>query len=416
MNSLDKFWGIQEQTLKTNVNRKVIKKNFFGHFHMTESIKPNWAKTFSVLIPEVYETPKTNGNTKVLAWFVNFGDFVYPAILKHKKEIIFNFDIEKTINNLIHERYLKIRRPFYTFLPINIQSIPGPTRSFLKKMFFCKGKGTFPSWPIEPSVETLRYVYLKCIRLAGNTGKTKPFWPNKKRYAVILTHDIETKKGFKKIDDFIALEKKYGVQSCINLLGGGYGIPIKDYKKFDSLKFEFGMHGYDHSNKLIFLKKHKILKLLWWDYTIQKWMNLTGFRSPSLLRSPKLFEVLEPMFKWDSSCIDTERGSQIAYANGCCTIFPFYKRGLLEIPITMPQDALGGNINVWLKKLGFIKQVGGMAVFNIHAEPHLSGNYAGLKQYELLLKIITKDKAAWITLPRDLTKWWSKRCLKNVSV
>lgn len=414
-NSIDNFWGISgSKELKVDDHWGILQKDVSGYVWM-EDIKPHWwGASIYIKIPELYKSPTILDDSIILAKFVIFdkgGYKVYPLIVRTKKnQILIYFDIEKTIDYLIHERYYKIRRPFYTHLPVHIHSIPGPMRSLLKKIFFGKGKENFPAWPIEPSVEALRCIYLNCLRLAGNKEKIKPFWPKKKKYAVMFSHDIDTKKGFFNIDKFMNLEKKYGVKSCINILGSGYGVNIADYDKFVYSNFEFGMHGYIHDNKLIFLPKSKIS-----DHLSQKpiWIRMKGFRSPSLLRSPKLFKVLESMFEWDSSCIDTERGSQVAYANGCCTVFPFYKGGLLEIPITIPQDALGGNLDVWLKKLKFIKDVGGIAVFNVHPEPHLSGNEAGLEQYENLLRIITKDESAWITLPSNLKKWCDKQWKKK---
>jgi hypothetical protein len=102
---------------------------------------------------------------------------------------------------------------------------------------------------------------------------------------------------------------------------------------------------------------------------------MRAFRSGQLLTSPDLMTVIAERFSIDMSIPDTERGGPYGPAAGCGTVFPFRFRGLLELPLTLPQDVFlrevyglsaEDTLAVWNDKLDYIKQVGGVAVLNIH--------------------------------------------------
>jgi hypothetical protein len=122
-------------------------------------------------------------------------------------------------------------------------------------------------------------------------------------------------------------------------------------------------------------------------------------------------QVVSERFAIDMSIPDTEHHGPYGGAAGCGTVFPFRLDGLLELPLTMPQevylrhvyglsaeDALG----VWLKKLGYIRSRGGLAVFNIHP---IWVNQANLDMQQAFRKFL--DAAAtmddvFITTPSAL--------------
>src|SRR5579864_640692 len=54
-----------------------------------------------------------------------------------------------------------------------------------------------------------------------------PGWPDGKRFAVILTHDVEGSKGLSRIEQLMNLERDYGFVSCYNLVPEGeYCVPV----------------------------------------------------------------------------------------------------------------------------------------------------------------------------------------------
>ena len=62
-------------------------------------------------------------------------------------------------------------------------------------------------WPIDPKAGT---------QPPGWSG-----WPGAKRFALVLTHDVEGKKGFDRVEQLMELEAKYGFRSSFNFVPRG---------------------------------------------------------------------------------------------------------------------------------------------------------------------------------------------------
>src|SRR5262245_34876901 len=60
------------------------------------------------------------------------------------------------------------------------------------------------TWPIDPR--------------AGQTPPGWPGWPGGKRFAFVLTHDVEGTKGYGRVEELMTLEAKYGFRSCFNFV------------------------------------------------------------------------------------------------------------------------------------------------------------------------------------------------------
>jgi hypothetical protein len=60
-------------------------------------------------------------------------------------------------------------------------------------------------WPIDPA--------------AGKRPANWPGWPNKKQFALVLTHDVETAEGISKVLPLARLEQSLGFRSCFNFVG-----------------------------------------------------------------------------------------------------------------------------------------------------------------------------------------------------
>ena len=59
-------------------------------------------------------------------------------------------------------------------------------------------------WPIDES--------------AGKTPPGWPGWPDGKRFAFVLTHDVEGPKGLQRVKPLIELEQRHGFRSSFNLI------------------------------------------------------------------------------------------------------------------------------------------------------------------------------------------------------
>jgi hypothetical protein len=140
---------------------------------------------------------------------------------------------------------------------------------------------------------------------------------------------------------------------------------------------------------------------------------LRGFRSGQLLMTSGLLASLADWFEYDLSLPDTEKGGPYGAWAGCATVYPFLVDGLLEIPLTMPQDFFlfnvehldsAGMLSVWRSKLEAVLFRGGVAVVNTHpvwTNPKRAGVWAA---YEGLLETIASADA-WATTPSILRKY-----------
>lgn len=169
----------------------------------------------------------------------------------------------------------------------------------------------------------------------------------------------------------------------------------------DTLKnngFEIGVHGFDHSNTTAFLNEQEMRdRLNQCNDFISQW-GVTGYRSPSLLRTKLLLKNLSKIYKYDSS-IPTSGGLFPTPNNGCASARPFKIEGIFEIPLSLPRDGslrfLGYSPNdilkLWLDCANTIHQSGGVVVLLTHCEKRFSGNKKMLGIYKKFLEEIYKD-------------------------
>lgn len=263
-------------------------------------------------------------------------------------------------------------------------------------------------------------------------------WPERKKFALVLTHDIETGKGLKRCRELMAIEEELGFRSSFNFVVGDYEVPIDLINEMKSRGFEVGLHGLHHNGNLY--RSRKIFS----DHAFKikqfskKW-NVVGFRSPSMYHNLEWFHDLD--LEYDSSTFDTDPFEPQPDAAG--TIFPFWvkgpngKPGYIELPYTLPQDFLlyilmqEKNIDIWKRKLDWLAESGGMALFITHPD-YLNFNQVKLKQdefparyYEDFLKYIRDhyENQYWHALPKEMADFWAanyktqeptKRCAKRI--
>ncbi len=100
--------------------------------------------------------------------------------------------------------------------------------------------------------------------------------------------------------------------------------------------------------------------------------------------------------------------------------FPKALKGYVELPYTLPQDFTlfifmkEKNIDIWKKKLDWVAEKGGMALFISHPDymnfnKHKNDNEEYPVQYfiDFLEYIKTKyEKLCWNPLPKELAHFW----------
>src|SRR2546430_10118622 len=92
-------------------------------------------------------------------------------------------------------------------------------------------------WPIMPGSE--------------RPPEDWPGWPEGKKFAFVLTHDVESANGLGKCEQLVQLEQQLGFRSCFNFIPEGpYQVPAELRASLIARGFEVGVHDLEHDGKL----------------------------------------------------------------------------------------------------------------------------------------------------------------------
>lgn len=296
---------------------------------------------------------------------------------------------------------------YYTLKP----AIPRFVQLALRRMYSpAKSTGHFPHWPVE-SVVTEKVAV--SLRRAIEARSSEPvhrigYWPEGKKFAFVITHDVEWDEGLRRAPRIVELEKDLGFVSSWNLVPERYPIDWSIVDHIRNQGYEIGVHGLKHDGKLF--KSQRIFKsrLVKIHKYAEEWGSV-GFRSPSTLRNVQWMPELK--FEYDSSFMDTDPYEP--QPGGCCSIWPFFIDSLLELPITVPQDHTlleilrEKDLLIWKIKADWIGAHGGMVLINVH--PDYMDSDDRLKMYEQFLVYLKTKRDMWHALPRDVARWWKDR-------
>jgi peptidoglycan/xylan/chitin deacetylase (PgdA/CDA1 family) len=310
-----------------------------------------------------------------------------------------------------HWRLSSLKRLYYNLKPF----LPRPLILIMRQFYQPLAKSSFSlGWPVENRYALFLWeVGRQIMALTGRTCLTfTPFWPAGNRFAVVLTHDIETVHGQDFVRRVADLEESLGFRSSFNFVPERYSI---DQSLVDELKergFEVGIHGLKHDGKLFSswdeFKRRSILinKYL-------KTLGAVGFRAPLTHRHPAWMQVLD--IEYDLSFFDTDPYEPIP--GGTMSLWPFFMGHIVELPYTLVQDytlisVLGETTpKIWLEKIKFIEKYHGMALVNSHPD-YLSQQINWDVYHEFLISMKNR-KGFWHALPREIARWWRSRILNG---
>ena len=284
-------------------------------------------------------------------------------------------------------------------------------------------------WPIDKNAA-------KLLGIRGHDSNSQEFgivspdskkgwagWPGGEKFALVLTHDVETGGFFEKCQVLAEIEERRGFRSSFNFVARDYQVPIKLRQYLKDHGFEIGIHGLYHDqnpflSKSIFQRQSTEINRILRDW------GAVGFRSPSMYHNLELLHYLD--VEYDASTFDTDPFEP--QPDGMGTIFPFrvpgngHRKGYIELPYTLPQDFLlfilmqEQTIDIWKKKLDWIVENGGMALLITHPNYMNFDKTRHFERYparyyvELLEYIESKYKGQyWHVLPRDMAHWWTER-------
>lgn len=327
------------------------------------------------------------------------------------------FDVDSAVEALIDHRALTPGRPLASRLPFHYHRVPAPIRRLLRDLLTRRQADSaevYPGWPQEPSVEAVRTIYLRARQLLDPGLRPAPFWPDGRRFALALTHDVDTPPGLEISPQIAADEADRGLKSCWYLVARAYpldGAPIEALRQGGH---ELGLHDALHDNKLAFMPPAEMAARLDSCRPDMERLGMKGFRSPSMMRTSALYEVLKLRFGYDSSMPDT---GLLPARNGCATVFPFERQGMPVLPLTIPPDGqlLGrGNepgevLAAWIAKTQWIREWGGGAVHLTHPDPGFTHEEPMRDAYRGYLDWAAGLGDAWHVLPHALMEHWRER-------
>lgn len=279
-------------------------------------------------------------------------------------------------------------------------------------------------WPILPGSE--------------KAPQNWPGWPKGKRFAFVLTHDVEGPSGLEKCRQLMKLEMRLGFRSSFNFIPeGDYSVTKGVRDELTRNGFEVGVHDLHHDGKLYGNRQDFAKKAARINQHLKNW-GAVGFRSGFMLHNLDWLRDLN--IAYDSSSFDTDPFEP--QPDGANTIFPFWvaspnghqspahsavfshklQNGYVELPYTLPQDSTlflflqETSIEIWKRKLDWIISHGGMALINVHPDYINFSNSWGVRNefpvslYEELLNYLKSkyDGLYWNALPREVADYFYK--------
>jgi hypothetical protein len=272
-------------------------------------------------------------------------------------------------------------------------------------------------------VECLRTVFLASLVVA--TGLAIPriaFWRKGKSHALAISHDVETKLGLEDGAGRCAdIESKLGVRSTWNIPSERYPLSSQLLSSLATAG-EVGGHDTKHDGRLIFDSfENKVERVGRCKSRLESLCKkeVRGFRSPLLQHGRELLGALgKAGYMYDSSAPSWEPLSPTSLKpHGVGTVFPFFVSGVLEIPVSLPQDhqlirvsglTTSEAVEQLFRVSQWIRGVGGACVLLVHPDYEF-GQPENTEEYHRLLEKFRSDPECEILTLGELAQWWTHR-------
>ncbi|MCO6437095.1 MAG: polysaccharide deacetylase family protein [Phycisphaerae bacterium] len=309
-----------------------------------ENIESGWWSWF--LLPE---GPQVRGDSLARVETGN-GDKLDLVTRTTAGKIRLHFDVDATISLIRNERYLTHRPPLYVRMGVLRLPLPATLRmGGLKLLRAVRSLNhsrvpPFPNGALDPSVDF--WLYWLRTQIERATGEQAiPLWPEGKRCAVALTHDIDTAYAFRRpgtLERFTEIEKRRGLRSTWMVVGSLLEGGRVSLDELCAEGHEIGFHSARHDHRLAFAPSEEMRRELSEIEPLRNRYGAVGFRSPNYLRTPRLFRELDAYAEYDATVPSFARpmSAMTPRTDGCSTSLPFTIEGtdLLELPNTVLED------------------------------------------------------------------------------
>ncbi len=295
-------------------------------------------------------------------------------------------------------------RLYYRLKPFLMRSAQVAVRRSLVRHQLAKVRDT---WPINPK--------------AGGEPTGWAGWPDGRRFALVVTHDVEGVRGVRRCSRLMEMEQDLGLVSSFNFVPERYELPSGVRDGLTASGFEVGVHDLRHDGRLFesegaFLRRVAAVN----DY-LKAW-DAVGFRAGSMYHNLEWMHRMR--IDYDSSTFDTDPFEP--QPDGAGTVFPFWvanprgEGGYVELPYTLPQDMTvfvllqERDCSIWGSKLAWIAERGGMALIVTHPDyMYWEGERPRVDEYpatlyrEFLREALERYRGQyWSALPRDVARFW----------
>lgn len=246
-----------------------------------------------------------------------------------------------------------------------------------------------------------------------------PGWPGGKRFAFVLSHDVEGRKGLARCQMLAELEMLLGFRSSFNFVPEGeYDTPPELRRYLRERGFEVGVHDLHHDGKLYRSRRSFMRAAPKINHYVKAW-NASGFRAGFMRHNLEWIKELD--VRYDASTFDCDPFEP--QPDGMNTIFPFWVArrdgsGYVELPYTLVQDSTlflvlrEKTTAIWQQKLEWVVQHGGMALLIVHPDymafdgrPTATEYRASLFRDFLLHVSERYGDTAWCATPEEVARY-----------
>jgi hypothetical protein len=325
----------------------------------------------------------------------------------HLPNCRFVLDHDRDVNGVFRaalaadRRRAQLSRAFCTYYALRAL-LPLPVRQLLQRL---RPVNVGPRWYYPDGFVEALYGSLP---LCGGELTVIHPWPNGHDFAFVLTHDVETADGLRRVDQIARLEEQLGFRSSWNFVP--YKYPVDRGLLNDLLErgFEIGVHGYNHDGRLFASRALFERRVPAINAALKTW-GAVGFRAPMVHRNLQWMQALEILY--DASCFDADPYQ--AMPGGVGGVWPFIAGRFVELPYTLPQDHTlfvvrrHSDGHIWHEKLNYVASLHGMSLVITH--PDYLDSQRRLDIYRRLLCEARTMARMWHALPREVAAWWRAR-------
>lgn len=306
-----------------------------------------------------------------------------------------------------HLRLSSAKRAYYLVK----RGLPrGLTRSLRRAHLRVNGRGAHLRWPVEDRyVSFLRATLARLLAARGlDSASFLHFWPDGRRWALVLTHDVETAAGQALIPVVADIEERLGFRSSFNVVPERYPLDHGLLADLRSRGFEVGVHDLNHDGKLFNSEARFRRRADRINRHVRR-LEASGFRAALTHREPEWMQALD--IEYDLSFFDTDPFEPMP--GGTMSIWPFQLGRFVELPYTLAQDYTLTALlrertpRLWTEKTKFIAQHCGMVLLNTH--PDYLRQHDTQRIYTEFLQIIRSSGGYWNALPAEVARWWRAR-------